>query len=209
MDHLHQLINRYPQLEPLGRDINGAFEIIAASFAGGGKLLIAGNGGSAADAEHIAGELMKSFIKKRALPASFAAALAETDPESASYLVPRLQGALPAVALTGQLALNTACINDIGGDITFAQQVYGYGDEGDVFLGISTSGNAKNIRYAAAVAKAKKIKVIALSGGGGGALGKIADLSLLVPETETYKVQELHLPVYHCLCLMLEERFFS
>ena len=208
MDYLQQLISRYPRLEAVKGDITTAFNIIAASFSGGGKLLIAGNGGSAADAEHIVGELMKSFVKKRALPASFATALEKIDSESAEYLLPRLQPGLPAIALSGHTALNTAAINDIDGNITFAQQVYGYGSAGDVFLGISTSGNSKNVLYAAAAAKAKDMQVIALSGGNGGALKRLADVSIIVPETETYKIQELHLPVYHCLCLMLEERFF-
>jgi D-sedoheptulose 7-phosphate isomerase len=208
MDHLQQLISRYPQLEPAGPDIKAAFEILYDSFAGGGKLLAAGNGGSAADAEHIVGELMKNFVKKRTLPAFFVENIEKIDPESAQYLVPRIQPGLPAMALSGHISLNTACINDIDGNITFAQQVYGYGKEGDVFMGISTSGNAKNVLYAAATAKAKNMKVIALAGNDGGALKRLADVSIIVHETETYKIQELHLPVYHCLCLMIEEIFF-
>ena len=208
MDHLQQLIERYPQLKSIARDIDAAFAIIAESFAKGKKLLIAGNGGSAADAEHIVGELMKSFVKKRNLPDSFVENIKKIDSEIAGYLVSRLQPGLPAIALTCHTSLNTAAINDIDGNITFAQQVYGYGTEGDVFLGISTSGNSKNVLYAAAAAKAKNLKVIALSGGSGGALRRLADVSIVVPETETYKIQELHLPVYHVLCLMLEDRFF-
>jgi D-sedoheptulose 7-phosphate isomerase len=208
MDYLQQLIERYPQLTPLNDDINAAFTIISQSFAYGGKLLIAGNGGSAADAEHIAGELMKSFVKKRKLPDSFISTLEKIDAEIAQYLIPRLQPGLPTIALTGHNSLNTASINDIDGNITFAQQVYGYGREGDVLLAISTSGNSKNILYAAAAARAKKMKVIALLGGSGGKLKRLADVSIIVPETEPYKVQELHLPIYHCLCLMLEDHFF-
>ena len=208
MDYLQQLTERYPKLESAKDDIKAAFDIIVKSYENEGKLLIAGNGGSASDSEHIAGELMKSFVKKRNLPDSFIANINNVDPESAQYLIPRLQPGLPVIALCGHASLNTACINDIDGNITFAQQVYGYGKEGDVFLGISTSGNAKNVLYAAAVAKAKNIKVIALSGGSGGALRRFSDASIIVPETETYKIQELHLPVYHCLCLMLEDRFF-
>jgi D-sedoheptulose 7-phosphate isomerase len=208
MDYLQQLIERYPQFSPLKGDIAAAFGIIAQTFAGGGKLLIAGNGGSAADAEHIAGELMKTFVKKRKLPDSFVSCLEKTDSEIAQYLIPRLQPGLPAIALTGHNSLNTATINDVDGSITFAQQAYGYGKEGDVLLAISTSGNSKNILYAAASAKAKKMKVVALLGGSGGKLKNLADISIIVPETEPYKVQELHLPVYHCLCLMLEDHFF-
>ena len=208
MDYLQQLTERYPQLRTAASDISAAFNVLTESFEKGGKLLIAGNGGSASDAEHIVGELMKSFVKKRRLADSFITGIANIDSEIAEYLVPRLQPGLPAIALTGQPSLSTAAINDIDGSIAFAQQVYGYGNEGDVFLGISTSGNAKNVIYAAAAAKAKKLKVIALTGGNGGKLKHFADVSIVVPETETYKIQELHLPVYHCLCLMIEDRFF-
>jgi len=208
MDYIQQLIQRYPSLESVKADISAAFDIIADSYSKGGKLLIAGNGGSASDAEHIAGELMKTFSKKRNLPDSFISDIKKVDPEIADYLIPRMQPGLPTIALSGHASLNTACINDIDGNITFAQQVYGYGKETDVLLAISTSGNSKNVLYAAAVAKAKKLKIIALSGGTGGALKKVADVSIIVPETETYKVQELHLPVYHCLCQMLENHFF-
>ena len=201
-------MERYPKLEPLKPEINQAFELITESFKKGGKLLIAGNGGSAADSEHIVGELMKSFVKKRKLPDSFVKELKKTCSESSEYLTSKLQPGLPAISLSGHTSLNTACINDIDGNITFAQQVYGYGKEGDVFLGISTSGNAKNVLYAAVTAKAKSMKVIALTGGSGGLLSKHADVSIIVPEIETYKIQELHVPVYHCLCLMIEEHFF-
>jgi D-sedoheptulose 7-phosphate isomerase len=208
LDYIQQLISRYPALESVKNDISAAFDIIANSYASGGKLLIAGNGGSASDAEHIAGELMKTFEKKRTLPDSFIMDIKKVNPEIADYLIPRMQPGLPAIALSGHASLNTACINDIDGHITFAQQVYGYGKETDVLLAISTSGNSKNILYAAAVAKAKKLKIIALSGGTGGALKNFADVSVVVPETETFKIQELHLPVYHCLCQMLEKHFF-
>ena len=209
MDYLQQLIQRYPRLEKTAADIQAAFSVIEESYLGGGKLLIAGNGGSAADAEHIVGELMKSFVKKRNLPESFIAEIKKIDAAIAEYLIPSLQPGMPAIALSGHSSLNTAAINDIDGNITFAQQVYGYGKKGDVFLGISTSGNSKNILYAAATAKANTLKIIALTGADGGKLKQYADVSIVVPETETYKIQELHLPVYHCLCMMLEERFFS
>ena len=208
MDYLQQLIERYPKLESAKDDIKAAFDIIVNSYSSGGKLLIAGNGGSASDAEHIAGELMKTFAKKRELPASFITEVAAVDGEIAQYLIPRLQPGLPAIALSGHASLNTACINDIDGNITFAQQVYGYGKEGDVLLAISTSGNSKNVLYAAAVAKAKKLIIIALTGDSGGNLKKLSDICIRVPETETYKIQELHLPVYHLLCMMLEDHFF-
>jgi D-sedoheptulose 7-phosphate isomerase len=208
VDYIQQLIERYPSLEAVKSDISAAFDILADSYANGGKLLIAGNGGSASDAEHIAGELMKTFAKKRNLPDSFITDIKKVDLKIAEYLIPRMQPGLPTIALSGHASLNTACINDIDGNITFAQQVYGYGKEKDVLLAISTSGNSKNVLYAVAVAKAKKLKIIALSGRSGGALKKLADVNIIVPETETYKVQELHLPVYHCLCQMLENHFF-
>jgi D-sedoheptulose 7-phosphate isomerase len=208
LDYIQQLIRRYPVLVSVKNEIGAAFDIIANSYENGGKLLIAGNGGSASDAEHIAGELMKTFEKKRNLPDSFIFDIKKVNIEIAEYLIPRMQPGLPAIALSGHASLNTACINDIDGNITFAQQVYGYGKETDVLLAISTSGNSKNIIYAAAVARAKKMKIIALTGGSGGALKNFADVSVIVPETETFKIQELHLPVYHCLCQMLENHFF-
>jgi len=208
MDYLQQLIERYPIFKTIRNDINHAYETIIDSFSRGGKLLIAGNGGSAADAEHIVGELMKSFVKKRRLPDAFIKEIEGYDPEIASYLIPRLQPGLPAIALSGHSSLNTACINDIDGNIAFSEQVYGYGKPGDVFLGISTSGNSRNIFYAAATAKAKGLKTVALTGCDGGSLKTISDISIIVPGKETYKIQELHLPVYHCLCLMIEEYFF-
>jgi D-sedoheptulose 7-phosphate isomerase len=208
MDHLQQLIGRYPSLSGIADRIKDAAELMIRSFSSGGKLLLAGNGGSAADCEHIAGELMKGFMKKRGLPSGYIAELEKADPGCAAYLGPRLQGALPAIALTAHTGLSSACINDIDGNIVFAQQVYGYGKAGDVFLGISTSGNAKNVVYAAVTARAGGLKTIALTGGSGGSLVKYADAAIIVPEKETYKIQELHLPVYHALCLMLEERFF-
>jgi len=208
MDHLQQLIKRYPLLENIADNINDAYEIIIESFSNGGKLLIAGNGGSASDAEHIVGELMKNFEKKRKLPEAFQKKIKSFDPDISAYLLQQLQPGLPAISLSGHFSLNTACINDIDGNITFSEQVYGYGKPGDVFLGISTSGNSNNILYATATAKAKELKTIALTGCDGGRLKTIADISIIVPENETYKIQELHLPVYHCLCHMIEEYFF-
>ena len=208
MNHIHHLVQRYPQLDAVKDSISLAFEIIKESYKNGGKLLIAGNGGSASDAEHIAGELMKTFAKKRTLPDSFVSEIKKVDLEISEYLLPKMQPGLPAIALSGHASLNTACINDIDGNITFAQQVYGYGKSEDVLLGISTSGNSKNILYACAVAKAKKLKIIGLTGEGGGKLKQYSDICICVPETETYKIQELHLPVYHIICMMLEDYFF-
>ncbi|GHU95465.1 phosphoheptose isomerase [Spirochaetia bacterium] len=209
MDYLQQLITRYPQLAGIKDSINKAYALLIETFEKKGKLLAAGNGGSAADADHIVGELMKGFVKERKAPHEFGAKLTNLDAEAGAFLGGHLQQGLPAIALANHTALTTACINDIDGNIIYAQQVYGYGVPGDLFLGISTSGNAKNILYAILTAKAKGLKTIALTGGSGGLIRKHADVSIIVPETETYKIQELHLPIYHALCLMAEEHFFS
>lgn len=205
---LELLIQRYPQLAPIQQEIHQAYGILEQCYEKGGKLLIAGNGGSCADSEHIVGELMKGFCRKRPVPEAFEKRLAMADPVLGPELAAKLQGALPAIALTGHPALSTAYLNDVDGLLTFAQQVYGYGTEGDVLLGISTSGNSKNILYAMTAARAKGMKTIGLTGKDGGALGRIADAAIIVPEQETYRIQELHLPIYHTLCLMLEEHFF-
>ena len=174
-----------------------------------GKLLIAGNGGSAADSEHIVGELMKGFKLPRNITEDFSVKLIEANEELGPLLATSLQGTLPAIALDGHLSLTTAYMNDCDPLLCFAQQVNGFGKSEDVFLGISTSGNSKNVLYAATVAKAKGMKVIGLTGKKESKLSAFADVCIKVPETETYMVQELHLPVYHCLCLMLEENFFG
>lgn len=206
---LEELIKRYPCLEAVRDSILAAYGILEECFSGGGKLLIAGNGGSCADAEHIVGELMKGFVKSRKLDAELKERLKAEDADHGAVLAEALQAGLPAIALNGHPGLSTAFANDVDADMVFAQQVCGYGAAGDVFLGISTSGNAKNVDYAVTVAKAKKMTVIGLAGKDGGRLGKRADVAVIVPENETFKIQELHLPVYHVLCLLLEERFFS
>ena len=200
--------DRYPVLDAVKDDVRKAYELLEACYEQGGKLLIAGNGGSCADAEHIVGELMKGFVKRREVSDSFAECLRNADEVRGAELAKKLQGGLPAIALTGHAGLSTAYLNDVDGDLIFAQQTYGYGRPGDVLIGISTSGNAKNVMYAMTVAKALGMKTIGLTGKDGGALKREADVSVVVPETETFKIQELHLPVYHALCLMLEERFF-
>ena len=209
MEQLEHLIERYPALEPVKEKIYQAYLLLETCYEHGGTLLVAGNGGSCADSEHIVGELMKGFCKRRPVGQDMAKKLMESDPEMGKELAGKLQGGLPAMALTGHPGLSTAFLNDVDGQLIYAQQIYGYGKEGDVFLGISTSGNAKNILYAQTVAKAKGIKTIGLTGKDGGELGKKADVAIIVPEQETYKIQELHLPIYHALCLMLEDRFFS
>ena len=208
-EQLNLLIERYPKLAVCKEDIKKAYKLLEVAYSNGRKLLVCGNGGSASDSEHIVGELMKEFKLKRKVYSDQAAALKEIDPELGQVLADNLQGALPAICLTGHSSLTTAFMNDANADLVFAQQVNGYGKPGDVFLGISTSGNSKNVLYAVVNAKAKGLKVIGLTGAKENKLMKYADVCIRVPETETYKIQELHLPVYHCLCLMLEEHFFG
>lgn len=207
--HLELLVTRYPALAVCREDIAAAYEVLEDCYVHGGKLLVAGNGGSAADAEHIAGELMKGFAKPRKVPKDYADRLEAANPKLGRILAEKLQGALPAIALDGHPALTTAYMNDCEPLICFAQQVNGYGCGDDVFLGISTSGNSQNVLYAATVAKAKGMKVIGLTGQKDSKLAKMADVCIKAPQTETYMIQEYHLPIYHCLCLMLEERFFG
>jgi len=207
--HIDLLVKRYPALEAARQDILNSYLLMEESYTNGGKLMIAGNGGSAADSEHIVGELMKGFALPRHIKSAFAEKLKSVHPEMGAILAENLQGTLPAIALDGHLALSTAFINDCEPLLCFAQQVNGYGNANDVFLGISTSGNSKNVLYAAMVAKAKGMKVIGLTGARESKLSELADACVRVPQTETYMVQELHLPVYHCWCLMLEDKFFS
>ena len=209
VSQLDLLINRYPQLDVAREDIMKAYMYIETSYSNGGKLLIAGNGGSAADAEHIAGDLMKSFKLPRKQNKNFADLLRAADEEMGEVLAQNLQGALPAIALDGHPALSTACVNDCTLPLGFAQQVNAFGKEEDILLAISTSGNSKNVLYAVIVAKAKGMKVVGLTGSKNSRLAELADVCIKAPQTETYMIQELHLPIYHCLCLMLEERFFG
>lgn len=207
--HLNHLIDRYPKLIVCREDIMKAYDLLEEAYSSGRKLLVCGNGGSASDSEHIVGELMKEFKLKRKVYSDHAAVLKEIDPELGQTLAEHLQGALPAISLTGHSSLQTAYMNDAVPELVFAQQVNGYGKPGDVFLGISTSGNSMNVLYAAVNAKAKGLNAIGLTGAKENKLMKYADVCIRVPETETYKIQELHLPVYHCLCLMLEDHFFG
>lgn len=207
--YIDTLVERYPALQSCADDIGKAYCILRDSYEQGGKLLVAGNGGSAADAEHITGELMKSFKKKRPLSPDLKVKLESVDETIGKHLGDVLESPLTAIALVGHEALSTAFLNDKEGTSVFAQQLLGFGRTGDVYFGISTSGNSKNVLYAAVTAKALGIRVIALTGKSGGALADYADVSIKVPEAETFMVQELHLPVYHCLCLMLENYFYS
>ena len=208
---IRNLVERYPILNECEESIARAFNILSDSFHNGGKLLVAGNGGSCADSEHIVGELMKGFKKRRPIESSLIEKLISIDPIKGKELGEKIQCGLPAIALNGHPGLTTAFTNDVenGGLLAYAQQVNGYGNKNDVFLGISTSGNSKNVIYAAIMAKAKGMKVIALTGKTGGSLKDIADVTIMAPESETFMVQELHLPIYHCLCLLLENEFFN
>ncbi len=196
---MKELLERYPKLMSCSADIESALACMIECFEKGGKLLICGNGGSASDADHIVGELMKGFRARRRV----------TDERIPTDLRELLQGALPAISLSSQDALITAFANDVAPEMIFAQQVYGYGREKDVLLAVSTSGNSVNVLNAAKVAKALGIRVIGLTGAEGGRLASEADVSIKVPETETYKVQEYHLPVYHYLCMAVERHFFT
>lgn len=209
MKHIDLLVERYPSLEMAKDDIIAAYLLMEECYENGGKLLIAGNGGSAADTEHIVGELMKGFKMSRKPKSAFAEKLIAENRELGSVLAENLQGALPAIALNGHSALSTAYMNDCEPLLCFAQQVNGYGNAGDVLLGISTSGNSKNILFAATTAHAKGLKVIGLTGSKNSKLKDMSDVCIKAPQTETYMIQELHLPIYHCLCLMLEDKFFG
>lgn len=211
MQYLDSLVERYPDLKPCKEDVQKAYELLKACFKGGHKLLIAGNGGSAADSDHIVGELMKGFKHNRKISSDFAKSLESLDSIKGKELANSLQNALPAISLSNHNSLNTAFANDVtnGGEYTFAQQLYGYGVKDDVFLAISTSGNSKNVYNACLVAKAKGLKIILLGGKDGGMIKHLSDVSIVVPYNETYLIQERHLPIYHCLCAMLEEELFD
>lgn len=208
MEMLNDLLNRYPQLINEKQNILNAFELLKQAFENGNKLLVAGNGGSAADSNHIVGELMKSFELKRQIDTNLYEKIKNNE-KYGKELIESLQGALPAISLNNHESLNTAFLNDVNPCATFAQQIIGYGKENDIFLGISTSGNSKNVVMAAIVAKAKGLKVIALTGSKKSELEELADITIKAPETRTFKIQEYHLPIYHCLCLMLEDYFFN
>lgn len=205
---MEKLLKRYPALTEISDDIEKAVELLTDMYKNGGKLLCCGNGGSASDSEHIVGELMKCFKIKRPIKKELADALAEYGNDGAE-LAATLEAALPAISLCGHSALSTAYGNDRNAYMVFAQQVNGFGCKGDTLLALTTSGNSKNCLYAAMVAKAKGMKVIGITGAKGGKLSELADICIKVPETETYLVQELTLPVYHYICARLEEIFFA
>lgn len=210
MNHtLEKLVAKYPELELCVDDIQAAFEKIRDGYISGGKLLLCGNGGSAADCEHIVGELMKGFMSRRTLSDSDHKKFEALFPGEGSLIASRLQGALPAISLVGATSLWTAYANDVDPEFIYAQQVYGLGKNGDVLLAISTSGNSRNVIRAIQVAKAKGLTTIGLTGESGGQMASLCDVIMRVPLTTTPDVQERHLPIYHALCIMLEEAFFN
>ena len=207
MNRIDELISRYPVLEVCRESIEESCDMICECVKSGGKILTCGNGGSAADSQHIVGELMKSFVKNRPVDEKI---LSRIDDENLrGYFRKNLQSGIPAMSLVSESALITAYLNDCEPDLVFAQQVLGIGNSGDVLLGISTSGNSSNVVYAFEIARAKNLKTIALTGKSGGKLKSIADISICVPSEVTFQIQELHLPIYHALCLEIEARFFA
>jgi D-sedoheptulose 7-phosphate isomerase len=206
---LDELLNRYNKLKYLENAIWETSEIIIKTFKNGGKVLVCGNGGSCSDADHIVGELMKSFEGKRPLNISLQQKLEELSPERGKMLAEKLQQGLPAISLTVHQSLITAIANDIHGDVIYAQQVVGWGNPGDVLIGLSTSGNSKNVIDAMIVAKAKGLFTIGLTGETGGKMKDWCDVLLNVPETRTAYVQEFHLPIYHAICMIIEKEIFG
>ena len=209
--HVGELVERYPKLCCCKDSIIDAYKLIEDSYMTDHKLLAVGNGGSSCDASHIVGELMKSFMIPRPCCKEFTDKILKIDSDRGDLIAKKIGKSIPAISLCENQGLSTAFLNDVsdGARFIYAQQLYGYGKTGDVLLAISTSGNSENIINAAIVARAMNIKVIALTGENGGELSKYADVTIKAPETETYKVQELHLPIYHCLCMMIEERLFG
>lgn len=204
-----ELFERYPKLKSSKAEIEKAIELIIDCYKNDGKLLLCGNGGSSSDCEHISGELMKGFLKKRPLSESFKAEMKEKCPQLEEETLSLLQGGLPAIALTSLTALLTAFSNDVAPELSYAQAVLSLGRKRDILIAISTSGNAENVVSAAKVAKGIGVTVIALTGKDGGKLKDFSDVAIIVDESETFKIQELHLPTYHYICSEVEEYFFE
>jgi D-sedoheptulose 7-phosphate isomerase len=207
------LLERHPELRPTAAQLDAAFDLLVQTYKAGGTVYVGGNGGSAADAEHIVGELMKGMERRRPVTAEIRAALVAAAPaalaDEATYLGDRLEGALRTVSLNSQIGLVSAVANDTGADMSMAQQVYGYGRRNDTFWALSTSGRSRNVVLAAIAAKAAGVAVLALTGEPGEPLGGLADVWVRVPTQNVARAQELHLAVYHALCGSLEEEFFG
>lgn len=206
---LEELLILHPALDVCKDDIIRAWSILMKCFSMGRAVLICGNGGSAADSEHMVGELMKNFRLKRKLPESDRISIYSACPEDAQYFVDRLQGALPAISLVSQTSLTTAVSNDVDAEMIFAQQVYGYRNLSGALIAITTTGNSANVVNACKAAKAFKIPTIALTGQSGGIVRDICDIDIRVPATKVHKVQEFLLPVYHTLCAIVEDAYFG
>ncbi|SFS65732.1 SIS domain-containing protein [Paenibacillus sp. BC26] len=207
--NIQAMVDKYPELQVCAGETEQACQLLIGSFRNGGKLLVCGNGGSASDSEHIVGELMKGFMSKRPIPSEFRTTLNELFPDEGLYIADRLQGTLPAISLVSHTAFMTAFANDVSAETVFAQQVYGYGNKGDVLIGLSTSGNSPNVVRAVQVAKALGMHTIGMTGSDGGRLKSLCDVSIRVPYERTLDIQERHLPVYHAICLAIEEVFFG
>ena len=206
---LKELLERYPALSRLKGELERAADMLTLAASSGGKILVCGNGGSSADADHIVGELMKGFLLKRETPSRDKEKFVNSLGEAAAPFTEKLQRAIPAISLSSQTAISSAFVNDVAAELVYAQMVYGYGKRGDLLIAISTSGNSANVVNALLCAKAMGLSTIALTGDLPSRLSENADLTLAVPETETFKVQELHLPIYHYLCAAIEERLFG
>lgn len=206
---LNRLLNRFPKLDNCDREIRNAVKMITECYKNSGKILICGNGGSASDSLHIVGELMKSFMLPRKLKSEYVEKIKEIFPENLEYFIENLQGTLPAISLVSETALTTAYSNDNSADLCFAQQVLGHGNNNDILIAISTSGNSKNVIYASQIAKVKNMKVISLTGKNGGNLKNLSDININVEEQETFIIQEYHLPIYHTLCFAVENEIFG
>lgn len=203
------LYTRYPVLEECRKDIEKALELMISTYKNNGKILVCGNGGSASDSDHIVGELMKGFMLKRKVGKEFVEKMKECGISDADYIAENLQGSLPAIALPAQSGILSAFANDVEPDMVYAQLTYGYANPEDLLICLSTSGNSKNVVNAAKVAKAKVAKTLAMTGERESELSRLCDITIRVPESETYKIQELHLPVYHYLCAETEKEFFE
>jgi phosphoheptose isomerase len=209
LNPITRLLSKYPDLAETVPAIEAAQAALEATYSSRGKLLVCGNGGSAADSEHIVGELMKGYVLKRPVPSPLRARLQVLFPGQGEYLADHLQGALPAISLVSQVSLVTAFANDVAADMIFAQQVYGYGAAGDSLIGLSTSGNSANVLHALRIGRALSLHTIGFSGRSGGAMQDVCDVLIRVPWDQTADIQERHQAIYHCLCAALEERFFA
>lgn len=207
-ENLDEMTRRYPALESCKEDIEKACRAVIDRYSNNGKVLLCGNGGSAADADHIVGELMKSFERKRPLPEDIKDGLKTVSGERGAYIADRLENALPAISLSAHAALCSAISNDMDASLVYAQQIVGYGRPGDLLIAISTSGNSQNVVDAAITAKAKGMTVVGLTGQSGGNLKQYCDIAICVPSNSTPEIQEYHLPVYHTICKIVENRFF-